>query len=249
MAPTLLTKKLVFPPAESAPAHGLLAIGGDLRPERLLLAYSSGIFPWPHEGLPLLWFSPDPRMVLQPHQVHAARSLRKVLRQGRFRWSMDEAFADVMRGCASVDLRAEGTWITDEMLEAYTHLHELGFAHSVETWSEGRLVGGLYGVSLGDAFFGESMFSAETDASKTAFVRAMQQFARWGLRLVDCQLPTPHLATLGARPCARRTFLVVLRQVLQGNTRRGRWHLDEDLAGPSRFEMPAAQPSPRAQDL
>ena len=223
-----LDDRMVFPPPIEADGDGLLAVGGDLSPERLLLAYESGIFPWPHEGLPLLWFSPDPRMVLEPHQVRLSRSLRARLRRGDLQVTFDQAFGEVMRGCGST-LRAheEGTWITPAMVDAYTALHERGLAHSVEAWHEGRLAGGLYGVSLGGVFFGESMFSRVSDASKVALVTLAQQLAAWEFALVDCQMVTDHLASMGAVPWPRQRFLQVLKQAMAMPTRQGRWELDD----------------------
>jgi leucyl/phenylalanyl-tRNA--protein transferase len=227
-----LGSELVFPPPEEAEPGGLLAVGGDLRPERLLLAYSLGIFPWYDERLPILWHSPDPRMVLLPSDLHVTRSLAKTLRQRRFALTLDRAFARVIEACARTPRpRGEGTWITDEMREAYLRLHELGFAHSAEAWSGGQLAGGLYGVALGSCFFGESMFTRRPDASKAAFVALVRQLERWGFALVDCQVHTRHLARFGAREWPRARFLRHLRRALERETRRGPWRLDPDLAG------------------
>ncbi|HVH19682.1 MAG TPA: leucyl/phenylalanyl-tRNA--protein transferase [Myxococcota bacterium] len=222
---------LAFPdPQESLPS-GLLAVGGDLSCERLLLAYSAGIFPWYSEGDPILWHSPDPRMVLLPTALHVSHSLEKALRSGRYDVRFDSAFADVVRACAeSPRPREQGTWITDAMQEAYTELHRHGYAHSVEAWEEGRLVGGLYGVSLGGAFFGESMFSARTDASKVALATLAAQLVRWRFDLIDCQMVTPHLARLGAEPWRRERFLEALARSLERPTRRGVWRREEEGA-------------------
>ena len=222
-----LPQAYVFPDPRLADEHGLLAVGGDLHPERLLLAYANGIFPWPSHELPLAWFSPDPRMLLFPGEVVVSRSLRRSIRRRRFEVRADTAFAEVMRACA--DARRGHTWITDEMFEAYTRLHALGFAHSIEVYARGELVGGLYGVSLGGTFCGESMFHYETDASKAAFVALARQTERWGFHFVDCQLPTEHLASLGARPVPRDEYLELLRGAMESPGRRGRWHLDRDL--------------------
>ena len=223
-----LDDRMVFPPPFEADGDGLLAVGGDLSPERLLLAYESGIFPWPHEGLPLLWFSPDPRMVLQPQHVRLSRSLRARLRRGEIEVTFDQAFGEVMRACGSTPRQhEEGTWITPAMVDAYTKLHDRGLAHSVEAWHEGRLVGGLYGVSLGGAFFGESMFSQVSDASKVALVTLAQQLAAWDFALVDCQMVTEHLASLGAEAWPRDRFLETLKQSMTMPTRQGRWTLNE----------------------
>ncbi len=222
-----LGKELAFPPPEEAEPGGLLAVGGDLEPERLLLAYSLGIFPWYDEELPILWHSPDPRMVLRPGELRVSRSLRKVLRAGRFELALDTAFEQVIRACAeSPRPGAPGTWITEDMITAYLRLHELGFAHSAEAREEGALVGGLYGVSLGSCFFGESMFALRSDASKVAFVALVRQLERWGVDLVDCQVHTDHLARFGASDWPRARFLEELRRGLEKPTQRGRWCLD-----------------------
>ncbi len=224
--PVLLTEALVFPPPSWATHEGLLAVGGDLRPERLVLAYGSGIFPWPHEGMPLLWFCPDPRMVLRPAEVHMSRSLRKLMRKRPFDVTFDRAFERVVRGCATIERdREQGTWITEDMIDAYTTLHDLGFSHSVEVWQDGDLVGGLYGVSLGAAFFGESMFACASNASKVGFVTLARQLDAWGFHFIDCQMHTPHLARFGAQPWPRPRFLAALEASLEKPTRRGRWSL------------------------
>jgi leucyl/phenylalanyl-tRNA--protein transferase len=222
-----LATDLVFPAPEDAEASGLLAVGGDLAPERLLLAYSLGIFPWPLVEYPLLWFSPDPRMVLRPEALHVPRSLAKTLRQHRYAVQLDTAFGEVVERCARVPRRGEpGTWITAELAGAYVKLHELGFAHSAEAWEDGRLVGGLYGVSLGGTFFGESMFADRPDASKCAFVTLVRQLQRWRFELIDCQVHTEHLARFGAREWPRRRFLAALAESLARPSRRGAWRLD-----------------------
>jgi leucyl/phenylalanyl-tRNA--protein transferase len=213
-----------FPPPEKADRSGLLAVGGDLSPVRLLTAYSRGIFPWPVEGQPLLWHSPDPRFVLEPDKLHVGRSLRKTLKAGTYEVRWDTAFADVISACSETPRPGQaGTWITDEMREAYITLHRLGFAHSIEAWAGGELKGGLYGVSLGAAFFGESMFAHAPDASKVAFVTAVERFREWGFHLIDCQVETEHLARFGAEHWPRRRFLAALAQALQEPTRRGPW--------------------------
>ena len=230
-----LDDRLLFPPPDRGPRWGPIAVGGDLRPERLLLAYSMGIFPW--QGDPLHWHSPDPRMVLLAEDLLVTRSLAKTLRQGRFFLTADRAFREVMVACATVPRPGQdGTWITPGMIESYGELHRRGLAHSVEAWEDGRLAGGLYGISLGAAFFGESMFSRARDASKAAFVTLVRQLARWRIPLVDCQVYTPHLASFGATEWPRREFLAALARALEGPTRAGRWSLDDDLAsggGPS----------------
>lgn len=225
-------RDLRFPPVDLASPEGLLAIGGDLRAERLLIAYRQGIFPWYSQGQPILWWSPDPRAALFPARLRIARSLAKTLRKKKFRVSLDTAFRDVIAHCA-LPRRASpngGTWITAEMLEAYCLLHSQGYAHSVETWHEGQLVGGLYGVALGGIFFGESMFSQATDASKVALAHLVRQLERWDFLAVDCQLPTPHLESLGTTVIRRRDYLALLAQALQRPDRLGTWHFDSDLA-------------------
>jgi len=224
-----LDHRLVFPPVELAD-DGLLAVGGDLRPERLLLAYSQGIFPWYGKNLPILWHSPDPRMVLLPDELVVARSLRKAIRRKPYQLRLDSAFGQVLRGCADVPRPGQsGTWLIPDMITAYTRMHELGFAHSAEAWSDGELVGGLYGVSLGGCFYGESMFAKAPDASKIAFVALVRQLAAWGVTLIDCQVHTEHLARFGAREIPRDQFLERLRAVLEQPTRRGAWRYELDL--------------------
>lgn len=222
-----LSHHVSFPSPELADESGLLAVGGDLSPERLLLAYSLGIFPWYGEDLPILWHSPDPRMVLDADQLQLPRSLRKELRRGRFRIELDTAFDEVVRACAETPRpEQDGTWITDEMMAAYVRLHRLGFAHSAEAWLDDELVGGVYGVSLGGAFFGESMFARASDASKVAFAVLVEQLVRWDIRLIDCQVHTDHLARFGAEPWPRERFLAALAAAIEKPTRRGRWRLD-----------------------
>ncbi len=221
-----LDERLIFPPPELGPRRGPIAVGGDLRPARLLLAYSMGIFPW--EGEPLHWHSPDPRMVLLPSELRVTRSLEKTLRRGAYRLTLDTAFTEVMVACASVPRPGqEGTWITPGMVDSYTELHRRGVAHSVEAWQGEALVGGLYGLSLGTVFFGESMFARARDASKVAFVRLVRQLEAWGILLVDCQVYTPHLASFGAREWPRRAFLQALRPALEKPTRLGPWRCDQ----------------------
>jgi len=216
-------QQLPFPDPAGADAYGLLAYGGDLNPERLVSAYAHGVFPW-YESGPILWFSPDPRMVLLPAELRVNRSLRKNLARRRFEVRMDSAFEDVIRSCAEVPRPDQsGTWVTPDMIEAYCRLHELGLAHSVESWREGQLVGGVYGVSLGAAFFGESMFARQSDASKVAFVHLVHQIERWGFHFLDCQVYTEHTARLGAKPWPRTRFLQELSTALEAPTRRGRW--------------------------
>lgn len=192
--------------AETEP-NGLLAVGGNLSPQRLVNAYRHGIFPWYSLGQPILWWSPDPRLVLRPRALHLSRSLRKTLRSERFSVSLDAAFGAVIRGCAAPRPGADGTWIVPEMIAAYERLHALGMAHSAEAWRDGELVGGLYGVALGRVFFGESMFSRARDASKVAFTHLVQRLAAWGYDLIDCQVHTQHLESLGAVAVPRGDFL------------------------------------------
>jgi leucyl/phenylalanyl-tRNA--protein transferase len=219
---------LRFPPVEQASPEGLLAVGGDLRPERLFEAYRHGIFPWYNDDQPILWWSPDPRTVLFPDKLHISRSLKRSLRPGIFSVTLDTCFLDVMQHCAEPRPQYPdgGTWITSEMLEAYRRLHELGYAHSVETWQEGQLVGGLYGVALGGAFFAESMFTRASDASKVALVSLVRQLEAWGFRLMDCQQSSPHIKMLGAEAILRRNFLDHLTVALALPDRRGRWQFD-----------------------
>jgi leucyl/phenylalanyl-tRNA--protein transferase len=209
--------------------NGLLAAGGDLSVERLVAAYRQGIFPWYGEGQPVLWWSPDPRMVLYPREIAVSRSLRKRLRKRDFELRVDTCFVRVMRACAEPRPGQGGTWITDDMLKAYTSLHAAGMAHSVETWIDGELAGGLYGVALGRVFFGESMFSRATDASKIALVHLARQLARWNFGIVDCQMATTHLASLGAREIPRKDFVRALSELVNYPMRTGKWRFDNDL--------------------
>ena len=220
-----------FPPVHHAlrEPNGLLAAGGDLSIARLLQAYRRGIFPWYSEGQPVLWWSPEPRMVLRPADVAVSRSLRKRLRNASAEIRTDTAFGEVLSACAAPRAGQAGTWITPEMATAYTALHHAGYAHSVETWADGALVGGLYGVSIGRMFFGESMFSRAPDASKIALVHLARQLERWKFGLIDCQMATPHLASLGAREIPRAEFMRVLTELVNYVTRLGAWRFDDDL--------------------
>lgn len=206
-----------FPPLSTAARrpNGLLAAGGGLAPARLLDAYRRGIFPWFDRGDPVLWWSPDPRMVLFLDELHVARSLARRIRKGGFEVRADTAFSEVMRGCAEPRPDQAGTWIVPEMLRAYRALHEMGFAHSVETWIDGRLAGGLYGVSIGRMFFGESMFTRVTDASKIALVALVRHLRRWGFELIDCQMKTAHLASFGAREIPRAEFMTYVERLVE----------------------------------
>ena len=216
-----------FPPVEEAAAepNGLLAAGGDLSVSRLVDAYRSGIFPWFNEGQPILWWSPDPRMVLFPAELKISRSLTKTLRHSRFEIRADTAFRDVILNCGMPRRDQHGTWITDRMVDAYCEMHRDGIAHSVEAWLEEELVGGLYGVSLGHAFFGESMFTRVTDASKVALVTLVRQLELWGFGLVDCQMNTAHLASFGAREIPRAEFTRRLRELIHYPTIPAPWQL------------------------
>lgn len=237
-----LDERLLFPPPDRGPRRGPIAVGGDLRPERLLLAYRMGIFPW--QGEPLHWHCPDPRMVLPVGALRVSRSLSRCVRSGRYRLTMDRAFTDVMVACASVPRPdQDGTWITRDMVESYSELHRRGVAHSVEAWEGDALAGGLYGLSLGAVFFGESMFARARDASKVAFVGLVRQLERWGIRLVDCQVYTPHLASLGAAEWPRREFLAALAALLERPTRLGPWRFDEPLADGVSAPRPSRAPS------
>ena len=220
-----------FPPVEQAmrDPNGLLAAGADLSPQRLLDAYVHGIFPWFGEEDPLLWWSPDPRMVLFLDELHVSRSLRRVIRSGRYEVRFDTAFRDVVLACGEPRAGQDGTWITPAMIEAYTTLWRLGYAHSIESWTDGELAGGLYGVAIGRMFYGESMFTRRTDASKVAFVGTVRQLRRWGFGLIDCQMPTMHLASLGGREIPRDTFLERISRLVVQPEVPSPWTIDADL--------------------
>ncbi len=223
----LSADRIDFPSPGRARQDGLLAVGGDLSLPRLLRAYEMGIFPWYAEGDPIIWWSPDPRLVLYPKDLKISKSLQKILRQNRFHVTLDTAFPDVIRECAIVRReKGEETWLVSEMIDAYIDLHRAGYAHSAEAWSDGRLVGGLYGVSQGSCFFGESMFARTSNASKVAFVLLVEQLKAWGIDLIDCQVPTGHLKRLGAREIPRERFLDQLEKRLKIPTRLGRWRFD-----------------------
>lgn len=207
----LLSKDLFFPSLNEADEDGLLAIGGDLSTERLLLAYRSGIFPWYNEDEPICWWSPDPRFVLYPDELKISSSMKTVLQNGKFRFTINRAFTQVIQNCKTVSRKGQdGTWISPAMQNAYINLHELGYAHSAETWRDGKLVGGLYGIRLGKIFFGESMFSMETNASKFAFINYAKQLQKENVQLIDCQLHTNHLESLGAKMIPREIFTKIL---------------------------------------
>lgn len=217
-----------LPDAEDADARGLVAVGGDLRPTRLLDGYRRGIFPWYGEGLPILWHSPDPRFVLEPAALRVNRSLGKAIRRQPYRLTLDTAFDQVIRRCAEVPRPGQdGTWITDAMIAAYEQLHALGHAHSVEAWQSDELVGGVYGVAVGAVFCGESMFARAPDASKIAFVQLVHQLERWGFELIDCQVHTDHLERFGAVDWPRSRFLAALARLRDRRTAPvGRWRFD-----------------------
>ncbi len=227
-----LLHNITFPPVRQAlrSPNGLLAAGGDLSVARLLEAYRHGIFPWFSAGEPILWWSPDPRMVLFPNEFKISNSLRKTLRNGRYEVRFDSAFEQVMRACAAPRKGAGsgGTWIHEEMIAAYSELHRLGHTHSMETWIEGELAGGLYGVALGRMFFGESMFSRRTDASKIALAHLAAQLEKWNFGMIDCQMNTPHLASLGAREIPRKEFIARLQDLINCSPVPV-WRFDKDL--------------------
>lgn len=222
-----------FPPLESAlpEPNGLLAAGGDLSPQRILAAYRRGIFPWFSAGDPILWWSPDPRMVLYPAEIKVSRSLRKTLRREDYEIRVDTSFRTVMEACAQPRDGQPGTWIVQAMIDAYCALAALGYAHSVETWRDGELIGGLYGVSIGRAFFGESMFSRASDASKIALVHLARQLERWQFGPIDCQMRTSHLESLGARQISRASFSQGLEHLVHYPQPAGSWTFDRDLIG------------------
>jgi len=209
----ILTDKITFPPIETADESGFLAIGGDLTAERLLEAYRNGIFPWYNEEDPICWWSPDPRCVLFPHQLYISKSMHRVMQSGQFRFATNTAFEQVMQQCSNIKRKGEaGTWIHPEMIDAYVRLHALGFAVSAETWQDEKLVGGLYGIRIGNVFFGESMFSSVSNASKFAFINFILLQKQEGLKLVDCQMHTAHLESLGAIMIPRDEFSKMLRE-------------------------------------
>ena len=217
-----------FPDVEYAGPEGLLAVGGDLESGRLLAAYRHGIFPWYSEDQPILWWSPDPRAILLPNNLKISRSLKKTIRKNIFRVTLDQQFEQVIQACANTRRgdTETGTWITPEMMDAYIKLHETGYAHSVEVWHDSKLVGGVYGLALGKAFFGESMFSHMTDASKTGFSFLVRQLEKWGYHFIDCQVESAHLASLGAQPVPRKQFIAMLNDALKYEDRPAHWVAD-----------------------
>ncbi len=222
-----LSDDIIFPPPELAIAEGLLAVGGDLSVERLLAAYSMGIFPWYSDDEPIMWWSPDPRLVLFPEEFHRSRSLKKLLAKNTFTITADQAFDDVIAACAkSRTQNNEGTWIVDDMLHAYAQLHKAGFAHSFEAWHDGNLAGGLYGVSLGGIFFGESMFTIKSNASKAALSTLIDFLQKNSFDLIDCQVTTSHFESLGAREIPRKKFLKTINlSITNRPTLKGKWVL------------------------
>jgi len=225
-----LTPDSFFPPLETAlvKPNGLLAAGGDLSPERLIEAYHSGIFPWFNANETILWWSPDPRMVLFPSELRISRSLNKILRNSNYEVRVDSAFSQVIQACAEPRKGQSGTWIHSDMVSAYTVLHEMGLAHSVETWVGGELVGGLYGIAQGKMFFGESMFSRTHDASKIAFVHLVKQLERWNFKMIDCQMKTAHLASFGAREIPRKEFSQKLKELVNYSNQIKKWQFDNE---------------------
>lgn len=208
-----LNKTIAFPPVYKANESGLLAIGGDLSPERLLLAYKSGIFPWYNEDEPILWWSPDPRFVLFPEKLKVSKSMKTVLQNGKFTFTINKAFELVIKNCRAIARKGQdGTWIQPEVQKAYIALHSLGYAHSAEAWHNDELVGGLYGIRIGNAFFGESMFSKESNASKFAFINYISQLRKENVQLIDCQIYTEHLESLGAEMIPRGKFMELLKK-------------------------------------
>jgi leucyl/phenylalanyl-tRNA---protein transferase len=223
-----LVEDMVFPPPDYADPSGLIAVGGDLSSERLLEAYRVGIFPWYSDDQPILWWSPDPRFMLELDEFKISRSLQKTLRRKIFQVTFDRVFEEVIAACSVVPREGQrGTWITREMRDAYLELHGLGYAHSVESWFGGKLAGGLYGVSLGKAFFGESMFHHKTDASKVALATLVEKLKSWGFHFIDSQMTTEHMMSLGAKEVPRRIFLKRLQSALRHSTRRGKWHIED----------------------
>ena len=229
MIPWLDPYSTDFPPVDDAldDPNGLLAAGGDLSPQRLIEAYRRGIFPWFNAGEPILWWSPDPRCTLIPAKIHISRSLRKAIRNTEFEITFDQAFTEVVEACAAPRRYSDDTWISDQMLQAYSDLHRQGYAHSVEFWQKGELVGGLYGIAMGQLFFGESMFSRATNASKIAFVFFARQLEKWGYALIDCQIENDHLSSLGAGTISRTEFQHYLKQNLVSKNCHS-WNFDID---------------------
>ncbi|HSG32364.1 MAG TPA: leucyl/phenylalanyl-tRNA--protein transferase [Thermodesulfobacteriota bacterium] len=220
----LLSDDLIFPNPRLADSHGLLAVGGDLSTDRLLLAYENGIFPWYSEDQPILWFSPDPRLVLFPDKFIVSKSLQKTIKKNIFEVKFDTNFEEVITECSKIERKdQDGTWITQDMIDAYIELHNQGYAHCVETYQEGNLVGGLYGVSLGGAFFGESMFHKMKDASKIALHYLVQKVKKWEFDFIDSQVVTEHMKSMGSQEITRNKYLELLGKTLKKETRSGTW--------------------------
>jgi len=219
----LLNEELIFPDPDEGSEEGILAVGGDLSPDRLLLAYEQGIFPWYSPPDPILWWSPDPRCVLFSEKLKVSKSMRNMFNQKKFTVSFDQSFVEVVRKCQNAKRNEEGTWITEDIIAAYTNLHDLGIAHSVEVWEGEVLVGGLYGVSMGTMFFGESMFASSSNASKVGFITLVQVLQKRGFKVIDCQVYNEHLGTLGAENISRKMFHKLLREALDHTTIQGSW--------------------------
>lgn len=226
MSVFVLSDRIAFPPQNLAEENGLLAIGGDLSVERLIASYKMGIFPWYSEGDPILWWTPDPRLVLFPEELHTSKSLNKLIRKKKFNVTVDHDFENVIQSCADVHKEKDSdTWIVSEMVEAYLRLHHEGYAHSVETWLDDKLVGGVYGVSIGKCFFGESMFTRENNASKVAFTYLVKLLQAKSFELIDCQMTTDHLLSLGAREIRRNEFVKRLKRALKNTEPPAKWSL------------------------
>ncbi|MCP4137286.1 MAG: leucyl/phenylalanyl-tRNA--protein transferase [bacterium] len=218
-----LSDEILFPPVELANESGVLAVGGDLSPERLFEAYTHGIFPWFSDGDPIIWWAPDPRFVLFPNEIKISKSMKQVLNRNIFKITCDQDFEFVIRECRKPRKNQDGTWITDDMLEAYVQLHNIGLAHSVEAWQDGEIVGGLYGISIGSCFFGESMFARVSNASKAAFIAITRKLRELNFTLIDCQVHTDHLKSLGAREIPREEFMELLAEGFMNDTYMGSW--------------------------
>lgn len=227
----LLSEKISFPPPQLASREGLLAVGGDLSQKRLLLAYRMGIFPWFSDDDPILWWSPDPRLVLYPEEIRVSKTLKKIIKKNTFHVTMDAAFEQVIHSCAKVRIeKNEGTWIVQKIIDAYCRLHDSGFAHSVEAWYQGELAGGIYGVSIGKCFFGESMFSRSSNASNVTLVKLVEYLQALSFDMLDCQISTAHLLRFGAREIPRAVFLKQLKKSLAAPTLRGRWSFNRNIS-------------------
>ena len=221
----LLNEKIQFPPVDHA-EDGVVAVGGDLSAERLLAAYQHGIFPWFSEGEPIIWHSPDPRFVLMLDDLHISKSMQRVINKNEFSYTLDTDFSFVINACAQAKrTQQDGTWITEEMIDAYCKLHNLGYAHSIEVWKNNKIVGGIYGVSLGKSFFGESMFHTESNASKFAFIKLVEVLKSYDFHFLDAQIHSEHVETLGAKEISRKEFIDKLNKSLENESRIGKWKL------------------------